>query len=111
MGVVKKYWWLFTLGVVAGALGIVANAFSLMYGDAACSVNNPFTLTCIEMGLLCISGVGAFIFSIGVLMRLATLTDNTKEVIIIGIIAVAYVLAYILSYTPYIHPLPYNQFT
>ena len=105
---VKKYWWLFTLGVVAGALGIVANAVGLMYGDAAC---NAFTLTCIEMGLLCITGVGAFIFSLGVLMRLATLTVNTKEVIIIGIIAVAYVLAYILSYTPYIHPLPYNQFT
>jgi hypothetical protein len=111
VGVVKRYWWLFTLGVVAGALGIVANVVSLMYSDVACNVSNPFTLTCIGMGLLCITGVGAFIFSLGVLMRLATLTDNTKEVIIIGIIAVAYLLAFFLSYIPYIHPLPYNQFT
>jgi hypothetical protein len=63
------------------------------------------------MGLLCITGVGAFIFSEGVLMRLAALTDNTRELAIIGIIAVAYLLAFLLSYTPYIHPLPYNQFT
>ena len=108
MSVVKKYWWLFTLGVVAGALGVVANAVVLMYSGSACST---FTLTCIGMGLLCITGVGAFIISEGVLMRLATLTDNTMELAIIGIIAVAYLLAFLLSYTPYIHPLPYNQFT
>jgi hypothetical protein len=111
VGVVKKYWWLFPLGVVAGALGIVANAVVLMYSGSACSVSNPFTLTCIGMGLLYITGVGAFIFSEGALIRLATLTDNTRELAIIGIIAVAYLLAYFLSYIPYIHPLPYNQFT
>ena len=111
MGVVKKYWWLFTLGVVAGALGVVANAVVLMYSGSACSVSNPFTLTCMGMGLLYITGVGAFIFSLGVLMRLATLTDNTRELAIIGTIAIAYLLAFLLSYIPYIHPLPYNQFT
>jgi hypothetical protein len=111
VGVVKKYWWLFTLGVVAGALGVVANAVVLMYSGSACSVSNPFTLTCIGMGLLCITGVGAFIFSEGALMRLATLTDSAMELAIIGFIAVAYVLAYLLSYIPYIHPLPYSQFT
>ncbi len=110
MGVVEKYWWLFTLGVVAGALGIVANAVCLMYSGSACSVSNPFTLTCIGMGLLYITGVGAFIFSEGALIRLATLTDNTRELAIIGIMAVAYLLAFLLSYIPYIHPLPYSQF-
>jgi len=99
---------LFTLGVVAGALGVVANAVGLMYSGSACSA---FTLTCMGMGLLCITGVGAFIFSEGALIRLAALTDNTMELAIIGAIAVAYLLAYLLSYTPYIHPLPYNQFT
>jgi len=108
VGVVKEYWWLFTLGVAAGALGVVANAVGLMYSGSACSA---FTLTCMGMGLLCITGVGAFIFSEGALIRLAALTDNTMELAIIGTIAVAYLLAFLLSYTPYIHPLPYNQFT
>jgi len=94
-----------------GSLGIVANAVGLMYSGSACSVSNPFTLTCMGMGLLCITGVGAFIFSEGALIRLAALTDNTMELAIIGAIAVAYLLAFLLSYTPYIHPLPYNQFT
>jgi len=111
VGVVKEYWWLFTLSVVAGALGVVANAVGLMYSGSACSMSNPFTLTCMGMGLLCIAGVGAFIFSEGALIRLAALTDNTRELAIIGAIAVAYLLAYLLSYIPYIHPLPYNQFT
>jgi len=108
--VVKEYWWLFTLGVIAGALGVVANAVGLMYSGSACSVGNPL-LTCMGMGLLCITGVGAFIFSEGVLIRLAALTDNTRELAIIGTIAVAYLLAFLLTYIPYIHPLPYNQFT